>query len=168
MKKEKLQTKRKIIRVDGKLREIITVFDTKGKVLQRIVNPVMLEFYPRDLVQVIVGASILAVPVAFTEETWKLGETLPLLNIILLLLLSIVFISSFVYYNYYRNKMKEHRNQFFKRIFSTYVMSFLVVTLILILIGKAPWNTNWILALKRSIIVSFPSSMSAAIADTVK
>ncbi|MBT3464755.1 hypothetical protein HN451_07205, partial [archaeon] len=44
--KGKLETKRKIIRVDGRLREIITVFDNKGKILQKIINPVMIEFYP--------------------------------------------------------------------------------------------------------------------------
>ena len=165
---EKLKTKRKIIRVDGKLREIITVFGPKDKIIQKIINPVMLEFYPRDVVQVLIGSSILAVPVAFTEETWKLGEILPLLNVILIMLLSLLFISMFVYYNYYRNKLKEHWDEFLKRVISTYVFSFIVANLILFLIGQAPWSINALLAFKRAVLVSFPASMSAAIADTVK
>ncbi|MBN2368500.1 DUF2391 family protein [Candidatus Woesearchaeota archaeon] len=167
-KDQKVKTLRKIIRVDGKLREIVTVLDSKGKILQQIINPVMLEFYPRDLVQVIIGASILAVPVAFTEETWRLGESLQILNIILIMFLSLIFISLFVYYNYYRNKFKDNSKEFFKRILSTYLMSFLVVSIILFLIGKAPWGTNNLLALKRAVLVAFPASMSAAIADMVK
>ena len=150
-----LKTKRKFIRVDGRLREIITVKDLKGNVLQKIINPVMLEFYPRDIVQVVVGATILAVPIAFTEETWILGQNLPMTNILGLLFLSLVFISSFVYYNYYRKKLKQHKQEFFKRIISTYLFSFLVVSLILILIGKAQWLIDPLLAFKRTVIVTF-------------
>jgi len=38
----------------------------------------------------------------------------------------------------------------------------------LTLIEKCPWGVDNILALKRMIIVAFPSSMSAAISDTLK
>ena len=43
----------------------------------------------KDILQIIAGASILAVPVGFTEETWMLGEILPKLNILLIFLLSL-------------------------------------------------------------------------------
>jgi uncharacterized membrane protein len=168
MKESDLKTKRKFIRVDGRLRELITVYDKTGKLVQKIINPVMLEFYPRDIVQVIIGATILAIPLAFTEETWKLGEQLPLLNVGLIFLLSLTFISIFVYYNYYRNKIKDHWKEFLKRIISTYFLSFMVVSLILVFIQKASFNSNLLLSLKRIIIVTFPASMSAAIADIVK
>ena len=46
-----------------------------------------------DIVQVIVGSSALTVPVAFSEESWRLSETLPLLNVIVLIFLSLLFIS---------------------------------------------------------------------------
>ena len=166
--KDKLTTKRKFVRVDGRLRELVTVYDKTGKLVQKIMNPVMLEFYPRDIVQVLIGATLLAVPVAFTEETWRLGETLPNISFFGLFILSMTFISIFVYYNYYRNKFKEHWNEFVKRVMSTYIFSFLVVGLILFLIQKAPFQTDLLLALKRIVIVTFPASMSAAIADIVK
>ena len=51
------------------------------------------EFHLKDLLQVIIGASILAIPVGFTEETWRLGENLPMINIIGLLLLSLLFVT---------------------------------------------------------------------------
>lgn len=127
-----------------------------------------LEFKSRDVMQLIVGSAILAVPVGFTEETWKLGETLPTLNIIALLLISAVFISLFVYYNYYKGHFAANWDEFAKRVFSTYLISFVVVAVILTIIQRAPWSTEWILAFKRIVIVAFPSSMSAAVADMIK
>jgi uncharacterized membrane protein len=162
------KTKREIIRVAGKLREIVTVHDEAGNILHKVMSPLMIEFYPRDVFQVIVGASILAIPVGFTEETWRLGETLPFMNVFGLFLISVAFVSLFAYYNYYRGRMKEHSGEFFKRVFSTYLFSFVMVAVLLTLIQRAPWELDWILAIKRIIIVTFPASMSAAVADMIK
>jgi uncharacterized membrane protein len=162
------KSKREIIRVRGRLRELVTLQDASGKILHRILNPLMLEFYGRDVMQVIIGASILAVPVAFTEETWNLGQTLPMMNILLLLLVSITFISTFVFYNYYKNDFRQHWPEFLKRVISTYTLSLFVVALILTLINRAPWTTDALLAIKRTILVALPASMSAAISDMIK
>ena len=163
-----IKTKREIVRIAGKLKEIVTVHDEKGNILQKIIKPLMVEFYPRDVLQVMIGAAILAVPVGFTEETWNLGETLPILNIIILLLLSLLFVSVFVYYNYYRDTIKQHLDEFIKRALFTYVIAFIVVAILLTIIQRTPWTTNFILAFKRVVIVAFPSSMSAAVADIIK
>ena len=64
------------------LHRIIPILDASGKVIHRVVKPLMVEVRARDVVQVIVGASILAIPAGFTEETWNLGEQLPVANII--------------------------------------------------------------------------------------
>lgn len=165
---EKLEAKRKIVRVAGRLREIVTVKDDKGNILQKVMRPLMLEFYPRDIVQVIVGATLLAVPVAFTEEVWNLGASLPLANALMILGLSVAFIAVFVYFNYYKNDVKQHWQHFLKRIVATYLFSFLVVTLFLVIIQRAPWQLDWVLAFKRTIIVTFPASMSATVADILK
>ena len=163
------KSKREIIDVEGKLREIVTVYDDSGKVLHKMMRPLMLEFKPKDVLQVVIGATILAIPVGFTEETWKLGEMLPIENVIGFMLISLFFISAFVYYNYYRaNGIKGHYKKFFKRVLSTYIISFLVVALLLTLIQKAPWGLNSVLAYKRTVLVAFPASMSAAIADMIK
>ena len=165
---KEFKTKRELIRVAGKLRELVTITDAKGKILHRIINPVMVKFYPRDVMQIIVGASILAIPVAFTEETWELGISLPIYNILGLLTLSLLFISAFVYYNYYRNKMKDNWKEFTMRVTTTYLVSFLVVAILLTIIERAPWNTNFIVAFSRTVIVSFPASMSASVADMIR
>lgn len=160
---------REIIRVAGKLREIVTIRDEQGNVVQKLIQPLMLEFHPKDVLQVMIGASILAIPVGFTEETWRLGEALPLNNVLAFLFLSVLFVSTFVYYNYYRNHpLKKHWVEFVKRVSSTYIISFLVVAVLMALIQKAPWTTDWLLAFKRTTLVAFPASMSAAVADTIK
>jgi uncharacterized membrane protein len=165
---KKLKTKKELIRLDGKLREVLTVRNHEGKILHKIISPIMVEFKLKDVLQIMIGAAILAVPVGFTEETWVLGEILPLKNILGFLILSLVFIATFVYYNYYRDKMKKHKWEFIKRVLLTYSLSFFVVGVVLYLIKKAPWSINSTLAFKRTVIVTFPASMSAAVADMIK
>jgi len=163
-----LKSKKEIVRIAGKLREIITVRDDKGNILHKIVNPLMVEFRPRDMLQVIIGASILAIPVGFTAEVWDLARTLPLINVFGFMMLSIIFISAFVYYNYYRDNFNGHKLDFVKRVLFTYFFSIAIVALILNLIQQTPWSTDSVLSFKRVVIVSFPASMSAAIADMIK
>lgn len=163
-----LKTKSEIIRIAGKLKEVVTVHDTKGKILHKVINPLMVEVYPRDLMQMIVGSSILAIPVGFTEETWNLGQSLPILNVFLIFLVSLLFIGTFVYHNFYRGNLEVHKKEFTKRIISIYLFSFIVVSILLSVIQRAPWSTDLLLALKRVVIVTFPASMSAAVADMIK
>lgn len=162
------KTRREVIRIAGKLKEVVTVLDEKGTILHKMINPLMVEFYARDLMQIMIGASILAVPVAYTEEAWNLGESLPFVNILTIMALSLVFISIFVYYNFYRARLNEHRFEFVKRVASIYLVSFAIVGILLTLIERAPWNTDVMLAFKRIVLVSFPASMSAAISDMIK
>ena len=157
-----------IKRVGGYLQKLVPIVDGTGKIISHAVTPLMVEFRPRDLMQVIVGASVLAVPVAFTEETWNLGEKLPLKNVILLGFISFLFIASYVYFNFYRFQLKTNIFQYIKRITATYLFSLIVVGVILTIIQKCPWSTDKILAMKRIIIVAVPASMSAAISDTIK
>ena len=83
-------------------------------------------------------------------------------------ILSLIFISTFTYYNYYKERLGQHWIEFIKRSVSTYFLSFLVVALLLTLIDKAPWTTDYLVALKRIVVVALPSSMSAAVADMIK
>jgi hypothetical protein len=47
-------------------------------------------------------------------------------------------------------------------------VALIVVGVLLTVIEKCPWQTNYVLAIKRIIIVGFPASMSATIADVLK
>ncbi len=158
----------RVKRIGGYLHRVIPIADGAGKVLNYALSPLMVEFRPRDLMQVIVGASILAVPVAFTEETWNLGDQLPFYNVLALSALSLLFIALFVYFNFYRFAFKGHALEYCKRVAATYTFSLFLVGVILTIIQKCPWGSDNILAVKRILIVSFPASMSAAVSDTLK
>ncbi len=155
-------------RVGGYLHRVIPVRDANGKIIDHVLKPLMIEFRPRDLLQVIVGAALLAVPVAFTEETWVLGTQLPMKNVLFLSAFSLVSIALFVYFNFYRFTFKGHVFEYIKRVTAIYLFSLLVVAILLTIIQKCPWETDKLTAIKRILIVAFPASMSAAVSDTVK
>lgn len=157
-----------IRRIGGYLHRVIPVTDATGKVLSHFLKPVMIEFRPRDLMQVIVGASILAVPVAFTEETWNLGKELPLFNVLLLSALSLIFIGLFVYLNFYRFMLKGNVIEYCKRVCAIYFFSLVVVGALLTIIERCPWGIDNMLAIKRILIVAFPAAMSASLSDSLK
>jgi uncharacterized membrane protein len=167
MKRER-KGKQTIKRIGGYLHRLSPVLDSTGKVVSYVTTPLMVELKPRDIMQIIVGSSILAIPVGFTEETWNLGERLPLNNVLALGIISLVFIALFVYFNFYRFQLKNYVFEYIKRVIAIYVLSLIVVGILLTLIEKCPWGVDNIVALKRIIIVAFPSSMSAAISDTLK
>ena len=121
-----------------------------------------------DIFQIIVGAYILAVPVAFTEEVWVLSAELAMRNIYWIAGMSVFFITCFVYTNIYHNNFKENWVHFVKRVLATYIVTLVAVGWFLTLIDKCPWATDHILAIKRIILVGFPASMAATISDSMK
>ena len=159
---------KEFIRLGRYLNEVTTITDSTGKVLHQLVKPVMTEFYLRDVIQVIVGATLLSIPVAFTEEVWRLGETMPWRNIFYLVLVSISFISVFVYYNYYMGHFRKNIFNFAKRVISTYLLSLIIVTALMAIIAQVDLAAFFGVSLKRIIIVAFPASMSAVVADSIK
>ncbi|MCA0933896.1 MULTISPECIES: DUF2391 family protein [Lutimonas] len=153
-------------RVDGQLYESFVIKDDDGKKIQQIDIPLKVELKIQDLLEILVGASILAVPVAFTEEVWNMGNDLGWFNIILLNFVSLIFMGSFMYFKGYRNRLEMYRNEYLKRLFSTFFLSVLIVAILLTIVGKCPWITDPDLALKRILIGSFPASMSATVTDS--
>ncbi|UCC95567.1 MAG: DUF2391 family protein [Candidatus Omnitrophota bacterium] len=157
-----------IKRIGGYLHKVIPIMDSTGKVVNTVISPFMVELKPKDILQIIVGATILAIPVGLTEETWMLAEQLKMKNVLLLGFISIFFIALFVYFNFYRFHLKGYVAEYIKRVIATYGLSLLVVGLLLTIIEKCPWGLNNILAIKRVIITAFPASMAATISDTMK
>ncbi len=155
------------LKVAGKLRDIVVIKDDAGKA-HKFIRSMRIEFYLRDAIQVAIGAALLGIPLSFSEEVWTLGETLPLLNIVLVTLFSLLLIAVFAYYNYYRGAFKRHSGEFFKRVVSTYLISFVVVTIMLSLIQVAPWMSHPAVAFSRTVLVAFPASMSATVVDLIR
>jgi len=166
MEEQKSETT--IKRIGGYLHKVVPIVDGAGEVLHYALSPLMVEFRPRDLMQIIVGASVLAVPVAFTQEVWDLGSELPFANVMGLSAISVLFIALFVYFNFYRFTFKGHIFNYCKRVLAIYMFSLIVVALLLTIIQRCPWGVDNILAIKRILVVAFPASMSAAVSDTLK
>lgn len=173
MKKQDENTTAADVRVErlgrnGYLHRIIPIVDQAGNVVQRLVKPLEVEYRLRDVLQTVVGASILAIPAAYTEEAWNLGSQLPTANIIGIAVLSVFFIATFVYYNFYKSYFEQFKTQYFVRVIATYLISLLVVATLLALVDKTPWGVDNALAIKRIIVVGFPAAMSATVADAIK
>lgn len=160
--------KKEFIQINGSIKELTTIEDHAGTVLHQVLRPLMLEFNPHDVVQVIVGATLLAIPVGLTEEVWTLGETLGWERIVLLMLVSSMFLSGFTYYISYQRHIFTHWQEFLKRVIGTYLLSLIVAGIFLFIIDKAPIGTDIVLTIKRMIIVAFPASLSAAVVDLIK
>ena len=156
-----------IQRINGELHKVTPVLDQDGKVVTHHVHRLHLELSSKDRVQILVGATILAIPTAFTEEVWNLGGDISWISVIILAMVSLLFIGLFIYLNIYQRHMKLYRNQFLKRLITTYLFSLVVVGILLMVVEQAPWLTDFPLALKRTIIGTLPASMSATVTDAI-
>lgn len=156
------------IRVGKYLNELIVIKDEAGNIIHKFLRPSSVEFYPHDIMQVIVGATILAIPLSYTQEVWDMGLTLSNRHAMFIALSSLICMGLFIYYQYYRHKFLQHCGEWLKRVVITYVVAVLVAWLILFLIEKTPLSVDYFITLKRIILVAFPASMSAALTDTIK
>lgn len=118
-----------------------------------------------DIIQVIVGSSALTIPVAFSEESWRLSETLPTLNLIVILLLSLLFINIYSFQGIFQGKIKHRLSHFVLRTIIDYGVTFIVVLIILFALNRMPILEEPLIAFKRIIILSFPASMGGVIVD---
>ncbi|WP_321280265.1 DUF2391 family protein [Marinifilum fragile] len=118
-----------------------------------------------DIVQVIVGSSALTIPVAFSEESWQLSETLPTLNIIIILILSLLFINIYSFEGIFQGQIKHRLSHFALRTIIDYGVTFVVVFIILFALNRMPILEEPLIAFKRIILLSFPASMGGVIVD---
>ncbi len=125
-----------------------------------------MSFNLEDVGQVAVGSFALAVPIAFSEEAWKLGETLPLMNLSLVFILSIAFLSFYAYESVFQADIKYRIPVFISRIIFAYLIAAVVVSLVLFSLDKFPLLTDTYVALRRLIVVTMPASMGAIIVDS--
>ena len=119
-----------------------------------------------DASRIFVGAFALAVPISFSEEAWRLGETLPALNLFMLFSLSVIFLTLYTYESVFQRKVSERKLVFVLRIVIAYFMTAMVVLLVLFCINKLPLLSDPLVALKRVIIISMPASMGAIVVDS--
>ena len=163
-----VKQKSEVKRINGYLKEVVTFFDASGKPLSQVMNPLMTELKPRDILQIFVGAFLVAAPLCFTEEVWTLSVELKRLNVYALGLISYVTAALFIYFNFYRYRLRGNFVEFIKRIVATYAITTSSIIFILLLIDKLPIETQPFVAIKRVIIIGFPALFGAVISDNLK
>ncbi len=65
-----------LVRVGGHLHKLTPIADQAGRIVRHAVTPLMVEIRSKDLIQILVGAAVLSVPISLTEEAWNLAEQL--------------------------------------------------------------------------------------------
>ena len=122
-------------------------------------------FNLEDISQISIGAFALAVPISFSEEAWKLGESLPSINLFFVFTLSITFLAFFAYQSVFQGKIQNRIGAFFIRIIIAYLITGCIVALVLFSIDKFPIGSDPLVAIKRLIVISMPASMGAIVVD---
>ena len=123
-------------------------------------------FNLEDASQVAIGAFALGVPISFSEEAWRLGVTLPAINLAILFGLSVIFLSFFAYQSVFQGNIKRRVPVFVFRIVVAYTIAAVVVALILLSLDKFPLFAEPAIALKRLVVITMPASMGAIIVDS--
>jgi uncharacterized membrane protein len=154
-------------RVRGKLHSVHHLKDDAGRVISTVVRPLKVEFHLEDFGQLVVGAFVLALPLAFTEEVWDLGEDLSGGRIFAIFVASLIALALFIWTLFYQGEGDSYTGHFLKRVVAAYAATFCVALFLMILVDKAPLDDIQ-LTLSRVIIVSFPASFSATAVDFVK
>lgn len=153
-------------RIKGRLHSVHHLRDDAGNVVGTVVRPLKGEFRLADLGQLVVGAFVMALPLAFTEEVWNLGEDLSGGRILMIFVVSVFTLAAFVWILFYQGEDTRFSGHFTTRVAAAYAVTFAVAFLLMLLVDKAPLD-DLSLALSRTVIVAFPASFSATAVDFV-
>ena len=126
-----------------------------------------LRFNREDASQIAIGSFALAIPISFSEEAWRLGESLPALNLGIIFLLSVGFLSFYAYESVFQSNIEKRKMVFVFRIVIAYLIAGLVVSLILLSLNKLPLLEDPVTALRRVMVITMPASMGAIIVDSL-
>ena len=122
-------------------------------------------FNLEDFSQISIGAFALAVPMSFSEEAWKLGESLPSINLFFVFTLSIIFLAFYTYQSVFQGTIQNRIAAFVIRVIIAYFITGCIVALVLFSIDKFPLVSEPLIAIKRLIVISMPASMGAIAVD---
>ena len=125
-------------------------------------------FSPKDVVEIFIGAVVLALPISVTEEVWQLGSELALWRTAIISVTSIILVACFGFYKFYDGSLQGRATEFITRVFTVYFISNLVALIGLLVIDKLPLVEEPIVAINRIILVAFPACFSATIVDSLR
>lgn len=135
-------------------------------------NPISLpdKFAWDDLAQQIVGALVLAAPLAVTEEVWHLSAQLDFWRIGTIVLLTLLFNILLIYYAKYQVVEQERILGIIPtRLFSQMVVSYSAAGIMLTILGVIGYEVvGWEPTLKLIVFVGLFSNIGAGAADLLK
>ena len=124
------------------------------------------QFNRRDIVEVAIGACIMAFPVAATEEVWNLGTDLSVWRVLLFALASLSFLAVLIYELHGHAAFSVTHKAFLQRVAGTYGVALLISALLLLGVDQLDLLQDPVIALKRTILVAFPASFAATAVDS--
>lgn len=122
-------------------------------------------FKVSDVGQIAVGACVMAFPVIMAEELWDLGAELSLPRVLYFALASWFFLGAFIRLMHHDPGVEHSRQEFFKRVISTYMITLVICALLLFGIDRLELIDNPLVGLKRTILAAFPASFAATVVD---
>ena len=125
-------------------------------------------FSLKDVVEISIGAIILALPISVTEEVWQLGSELALWRTAIISVASILLVAFFGFYKFYDGSLQGRATEFTTRVFAVYFIANLVALIGLLVIDKLPLVEEPMVAINRIILVAFPACFSATIVDSLR
>ena len=129
-------------------------------------RPTEPRFRQRDLVEIAVGACIMAFPVAVTEEVWNLGRDLTLQRVLLFALASLCFLAALIYVLHGHAELPATRKVFLQRVAGTYGVTLANSASLLLGVDQLDLLQDPAIAFKRTILVAFPASFAATTVDS--
>ncbi|WP_407058530.1 DUF2391 family protein [Vibrio parahaemolyticus] len=97
-------------------------------------------------------------------NTWLASSRLKWL--LMLLSLSVIFLSFFAYQSVFQSHIRKRIPIFVFRVVIAYSIAAIVVALVLFCLDKLPLFTDPIVAIKRVIVITMPASMGAIVVDS--
>ena len=128
-------------------------------------DPVQERFQVRDFVEIALGGSIMAFPVAVTQEVWDLGSELSLMRALLFAVASLLVLAVLIYVLHEHGKQPVRR-AFLQRLAATYGATLVISAVLLAGVNRIDLLHAPLVALKRTILVAFPASFAATAVDS--
>jgi len=123
-------------------------------------------FATRDLAEIMVGACVMAFPVATSGEVWDLGKELSLLRVMLFAVASLFFLGLLIYFLHHP-EAGGSRKVFLQRVLSTYFVTLLISALLLWGVDRFDLAGEFWVSIKRAVLVAFPACFAATVVDSL-
>ncbi len=141
--------------------------ETANGAIEHAANKLKPELKLHDIMKILVGASMLAIPTSLTEEVWNLGKALSWSYVMLMFLVEYTIIAAFILLESHKEHQKIYPREGIKRVLAILLLSAGIIGMFLALAGQLPLFTDTAVAVKRVIIGMLPASMSATVLDSL-